>query len=115
VIQKHAGCGEGGRWGGLWDFPRFALASPGEGDTAKALIAGVDSLTGVLVRPLRQLTMLKHSVTRFRITLECHLTEYVSRRAASGAAAEVAWVTPAELDAYPLSVSGRKLGRILEV
>ncbi|HVC92742.1 MAG TPA: A/G-specific adenine glycosylase [Pirellulales bacterium] len=105
--------GESGRWGGLWDFPRFALASPGDGDTAEALIAGVDLLTGVLVLPLRQLTTLKHSVTRFRITLECHLAEYVSRRAARETAAEIAWVTPADLDDFPLSVTGRKLGRLI--
>ncbi len=105
--------GERGRWGGLWDFPRFALPTPGDGDTADALVAGVDSLTGVLVRPLRQLTTLKHSVTRFRITLDCHLAEYVSRRRGNGTSAEMAWVAPAELDAYPLSVTGRKLGRLI--
>jgi A/G-specific adenine glycosylase len=105
--------GEGGRWAGLWDFPRFTMSSQTDRDTADALIAGVDSLTGVSVRPLRKLTTLKHSVTRFRITLECHLAEYVSRRAVKGTAAEIAWVTPAELDAYPLSVTGRKLGRLL--
>jgi len=105
--------GEGGRWGGLWDFPRFALASQSDNDTANQLITGVDSLTGMLVRPLRQLTTIKHSVTRFRITLECHLAEYVSRRAANDAVPEIVWVKPAELDAYPLSVTGRKLGRLI--
>jgi A/G-specific adenine glycosylase len=77
------------------------------------LIAGVAALTGVAVRPLRQLTTLKHGVTRFRITLDCHLAEYVSRRRANGSATEVVWVNPSDLETYPLSVTGRTLARLV--
>ncbi|HUY35630.1 MAG TPA: A/G-specific adenine glycosylase [Pirellulales bacterium] len=105
--------GDGGRWAGLWDFPRFPLASPGQVDRTDELIAGVRALTGVVVRPLRKLTTLKHGVTRFRITLDCHLADYVSRPRGAGRAVEIAWVMPAALEGYPLNVTGRKLGRLV--
>jgi A/G-specific adenine glycosylase len=102
-----------GRWAGLWDFPRFALAPDGDGDVSEKLIEGVASMTGVVSRPVRQLATLKHTVTRFRIMLDCHLAEYVSRRGKRHVLSPLAWVTPAELEEYPLSVTGRKLARLV--
>ncbi|MGO8689919.1 MAG: A/G-specific adenine glycosylase [Thermoguttaceae bacterium] len=128
---------DGGRWAGLWDFPRFALeASRGQsqfssrglsqfssdengtvplaGDLSRALAAGVRTLTGVGVRPRRHLKTLRHGVTRFRITLECYEAESISPAQGKLAAAALRWVRPGELETYPLSSTARKLARLVQ-
>ncbi|MEX0713739.1 MAG: A/G-specific adenine glycosylase, partial [Pirellulales bacterium] len=100
------------RWAGLWDFPRFEL---GErcGDAPHGLAEQLLSLTGIVARPAGLLATLKHSVTRFRITLDCHLADYVSSgRPPEGT--ELKWTRPGELESYPLSATGRRLSRLLD-
>lgn len=103
----------GERWAGLWDFPRFSVAA-GSKPESVVLIEGVASCTSVVCRPRELLRTLKHSVTRFRITLECHLADYVRLAPGKRAARpKITWVSPDELDGYPLSVTGRKLARLI--
>ncbi len=105
--------GDGGRWAGLWDFPRFALSeSEGEG-LEQELAEKLKALTGVVARPRELLTTLKHGVTRFRITLDCHLADYVSASRRPPAEAELRWIEPGDFESYPLSVTGRKLSRLV--
>jgi A/G-specific adenine glycosylase len=98
-------CGEGERWAGLWDFPRFVAT---DGD-----IAGrVAEQAGTRIKTGRLLTTIKHSVTRFRITLRCYEGEYVSaanRRPGN----PIRWVTVDRLTELPLSVTGRRIARLL--
>ena len=131
---------DGGRWAGLWDFPRFALEAaakppglsqfssrglsqfssdengtvPLGGDLSRALAAGVRGLTGVRVRPRRRLKTFRHGVTRFRITLECYEGECISNAKGKSAAAALRWVRPGELETYPLSSTARKLARLVQ-
>jgi A/G-specific adenine glycosylase len=107
-------CGEGERWAGLWDFPRFAVSKGG-----KQIADGVRWLTGVRVARPRQIATLRHGVTRFRITLNCYLAKRAGtfapqnhQRRANGDA-EQRWVNPNELTEYPLSSTGRKIARLL--
>jgi A/G-specific adenine glycosylase len=104
--------GDGGRWAGLWDFPRFPL--DGEHPTAieKELIEGVRRLTGVEILPGTLLKTLRHGVTRFRITLDCFAAEYISETD-RGSPAQIRWVRPAELKKYPLSTTGRKMTQLI--
>lgn len=109
---------EGQRWAGLWDFPRFALAD-GFVDAESAALdehvaRQVASLTGAIIAPRRKLTTLIHGVTRFRITLDCYLADYL-RGAADKPAGQLthAWVSPGEIESYPLCVTGRKIARLL--
>lgn len=117
VVIEHRGqvllrrCSEGERWAGLWDFPRFAIEASEEQPRAAQLVRKVQELTGVVIEPLDQLTTLRHGVTRFRITLECHRARYIS--GPQKPAAELQWVKPSELAHYPLSTTGRKLSRLL--
>ncbi len=106
---------QGGRWAGLWDFPRFPLDGPAAKPQAEGrqLIDGVRRLTGVRVRMGRHLQTFKHGVTRFRITLECYEAEYLSIARGKIEAAALRWLRPDELDAYPLSTTGRKLARLV--
>ncbi len=112
------------RWAGLWDFPRvdlnghsaalspdvFTGATTAEvrrhlQDAVRAL-TGIDSELGGLV------TEIRHSVTRFRIRLLCFDAEHRGGRL-SGRADALRWVPPGEFEHVPLSVSGRRLARLL--
>jgi A/G-specific adenine glycosylase len=59
-----------------------------------------------------RLTRIKHGVTRYRITLDCYQSHVVSGRRRGGAR-QLPWVRPDDLDGYPLSVTGRKISRLI--
>ncbi len=101
-----------GRWAGLWDFPRFTVA-PGDPEQLWAQLGPqVQQQTGVRVRPGPLLATLRHAVTRYRITLDCYAATYVGGAVPSHDDAGPRWLLPEELDAYPLSTTGRKLSRL---
>jgi A/G-specific adenine glycosylase len=109
-------CGDGERWAGLWDFPRFAVEAKGVADLESEAAANVRRLTGVDVEMGERLATIQHGVTRFRITLECRAARYVSGRLRGNGvagAADLVWVKPETLDQYALSTTGRKIGRLL--
>jgi A/G-specific adenine glycosylase len=101
-------CGVGERWEGLWDFPRFPW---GEAGTTTVLAESVQRLTGVTIVPGPLLMTIKHGVTRFRITLSCHLAEYRSGQLKHCDA--MTWADHAQLDELPLSTTGRRIARKL--
>jgi hypothetical protein len=51
-------------------------------------------------------------VTRFRITLGCYIAEWIDGEAVDGKC-DFRWVAPGQLAKLPLSVTGRKLARLL--
>ena len=101
----------GERWAGLWDFPRFPLASA-NGSWAEEIADKLASTTGVSAKIAGPLTTLTHGVTRFRITLDCHWADCVS--APRRPPPEVRWLTARQLSDYPLSTTGRKVARLLQ-
>ncbi|MGQ0632991.1 MAG: A/G-specific adenine glycosylase [Planctomycetaceae bacterium] len=68
--------------------------------------------TGIEVEMRRQLGILKHGVTRYRITLECYLAEWQSGEPPESAPA-ARWAAPGEFAEFPLSTTGRHLARLL--
>jgi A/G-specific adenine glycosylase len=105
-------CGPNERWAGLWDFPRFPIEAVDEASLDKQLIDKVAALTGLCIEPLRRLTTLKHGVTRFRITLDCHEARRIGGRL--GRRASLArWLSPVRLSDLPLSVTGRQISELL--
>ena len=117
VVVRRAGrvllrrCGPKERWAGLWDFPRFSVtAARAEGRLAEVLRALVTRQTGVVVELAHQFATIKHTVTRFRITLLCYEATHVDG-ALSGD--HLRWVAPSRLGEYPLSTTGRKIGQLL--
>ena len=102
---------DGQRWGGLWDFPRFAIQSELPGDLQQELIDNVARLAGVEILPGQHRDTIRHGVTRFRITLECYDATFVRCRDATPPS--IVWLRPAELETYPLSTTGRKMSRLL--
>jgi A/G-specific adenine glycosylase len=103
---------EGERWAGLWDFPRFSIPEPDENELPHSLAEEVRAATGLAVRPTRRLATLKHGVTRFRITLHCYEVQHLSGRI-NGHCGRAAWLRLNEFADYPLSVTGRKISKLL--
>ena len=99
---------DGERWAGLWDFVRFAVD---EQFTLSSVIQAVQEQTGLNVELGHQIAELKHSVTRYRIRLKCYTAEAISGRLQ--AATQWHEVSAAKFCEYPLSVTGRKLAKLL--
>lgn len=93
----------GERWAGLWDFVRFASADESLSHHLRKNL-GVDAAIGA------HLATIRHSVTRYRITLVCYLADWQAGEPASG---EFRWVAPADFAEFPLSTTGRKLSLLL--
>lgn len=106
-------CAEGERWAGLWDFPRFGVNEAQGAARRRELVDSVLRQTGVTVGPTHLLATIRHGVTRYRITLDCHAADYLSGRIHSVNGARLVWIKPSELDEYPLSATGRKICRLI--
>lgn len=103
---------EGGRWAGLWDFPRFALEAEQPDAVVEELAAKVREATGLAVSIGAKCHTLRHGVTRFRITLDCY--EAVPAKVGGGRPQSgYRWVRVDQLEQYPLSITGRRLARLL--
>ncbi|MCA9213340.1 MAG: A/G-specific adenine glycosylase [Planctomycetales bacterium] len=104
-------CAEDERWAGLWDFPRFAVATDETKTLDASIVSNVQRLTGVTVATGPKLTTIKHGVTRYRITLECYAAKHFAGRLKKNSECE--WTTTKQLEHYPLSVTGRKIAKLI--
>jgi A/G-specific adenine glycosylase len=104
-------CGPDQRWAGLWDFPRFPIQPCNGFALLRQLEDKTREMTGIHVQAGRQLTQIKHGVTRYRITLLCHEARRIGGRLRDRS---MRWVPPTALNEYPLSVTGRRISRLLE-
>jgi A/G-specific adenine glycosylase len=108
-------CQPGERWAGLWDVPRFGAPAEEDGNLATYIASQTRELLGIRVRAAQKITILKHGVTRFRITLHCYeaLAATSRENTSRSRAGDVRWVKVNELGDYPLSVTGRKIAQLL--
>jgi A/G-specific adenine glycosylase len=115
---------EGQRWAGLWDFVRFPV------DDVKALLphsglrpqraipaklqrtlrTRLADEVGADVSELRFLKEIRHSVTRYRIRLQCLHAETDELPPLTD---HLQVVDPAAFDNFPLSVTGRQLADLI--
>ena len=100
-----------GRWASMWEFPHGPL-EPGESADAAAERLLVQ-LTGLRARVGPELAVIRHGVTRFRITLVCFEAEHESGDFRPGFYRRAAWLAPAELPAHPVSAPQRRLAKLL--
>jgi len=105
-------CPDGGRWAGLWDFPRYELAAEHEPRRRDELANKLRDETGLAIELGTRLATIRHGVTRFRIPLDCYEARCTSGRLRRGAGRPMRWVGPKDLDTYPLSTTGRALSRM---
>ncbi len=116
--------GDDERWAGLWDFPRVTVESgepegpraPSVADLQKlarsTLTDWVRQHLGLTLRDWEPVTEIRHGVTRYRIRLLC-LTATTEPPRGKTPPAGVRWVTSAELADVPLSMTGRKLAKLV--
>lgn len=103
-------CRSDQRWAGLWDYPRFDVGSTKSDALAAWLQQRVKETTGLAISVPHPTTTIRHSVTRYRISLSCHAA---TCRHAKDVAAEWRWVAVSDLSEYPLSVTGRRISQML--
>lgn len=104
------------RWGGLWDFPRTEV--PEDAAVETLLPAFTRETTGLRVHLGTLMKTLRHSVTKYRITLDCYRGELPAKNAGrlrkkTPHNEEIRWVAIKDLSDYPLSVTGRKIARLV--
>jgi len=104
---------EGGRWAGLWDFPRYEMDHEVEPVLFRRLRDMLRTQTGIDAVPESHQKRLKHGVTRFRITLDCYSARFVASGKPPADAPEWKWVTPGQMAEHPLSTTGRKLAALV--
>jgi A/G-specific adenine glycosylase len=101
-----------GRWSGMWEFPRAELSGTEPEETAARRI--VRELTGLRTKIGSELLTIRHSVTRFAVTLVCFEAEHLRGEFASEFYQQGAWLLPAELAKYPVSAPQRRLATALQ-
>ena len=108
-------------WSGLWGFPRFTAPWKTEIDceqglskrAATSLERRVLEETGIHVSSFDSLPLIRHSVTRYRISLYCFATQYMGGEIHCGERA-TRWVSPNDLDSHPLSMTARKVANTIK-
>jgi A/G-specific adenine glycosylase len=106
-VQRPAG----GRWAGMWEFPHGPLLQGESHEAAASRL--LQQLTGLHAKVGSEMLTIRHSITRYRITLTCFEAEYVGGEFQSRFYAEGRWLPLADLAAYPVSSPQRRLARFL--
>ena len=100
-------CQPGEHWSGLWDFPRITANE----SNVSEIVELVRDQTGLTVSLDKPFLMLKHAVTRYRITLHCfHATRIQGRTSKQ---ASLRWLPVDELQQLAMSTTGRKIAEQL--
>src|SRR5262249_33667296 len=100
-----------GRWSNMWEFPHAELSRSESHPEAAARV--LEDLTGVSAKVGREWLTVRHTVTRFRITLVCLEAKYRAGEFCSDFYTEGRWVKPIDLRQYPVSSPQRRLAESL--
>ena len=109
LLLRHA---EGRRWAQMWDFLRFPLTptrSVSEEHAHREIGRKITRQTGLVVDRCVPVTTIKHTVTRFRITLACFEATAKSGRVKSASFADTCWIDPSDLPEFALNTTARRL------
>jgi A/G-specific adenine glycosylase len=96
-----------GLLGGMWEFPG-GKQEAGE-SLPGALRREIAEELGIAITVEEQLTRIKHAYTHFRITLHAFHARLADGRPQNIEVAAHAWVTLADLPAYPFAVTDQKI------
>jgi A/G-specific adenine glycosylase len=101
------------RWAGMWLFPNAEVA---RSETPEAAVKRVLlSTTGLRGKASGIVCVVRHSVTRFKITLDAYRAVELSGTAKAQSVAEIAWKEPSELADLAMPAAHRKIAeRLLE-
>ncbi len=98
----------GGRWAGLWDFPRTTTESFA---SIEAAARHLSKEIGIRIEPKHRVTTIRHAVTKYRISLHVHDAELVDRRRKPPRPWR--YVSVGAMADLPMSVTGRKIASLL--
>ncbi|QDV64160.1 A/G-specific adenine glycosylase [Crateriforma conspicua] len=101
---------KGGRWAGLWDFPRPVESSIDTGESATRWLA--DQL-GCSMALGSELATIRHAVTKYRIRLSVHRVRS-NEATLPRPPSPWTWLSVGEMSQKPLSVTGRKIAKMLD-
>lgn len=101
---------EQGRWANMWEFPHHPLEWMESYESAANRLMERLGIEGKIDS---EIATIRHSVTRFRITMVCLAVAHRQGAIRAGEHAEAIWVRPGDLHTYPLSVPQRRLARIV--
>jgi len=100
-----------GRWAGMWEFPHGPLLEDESHEAAAARL--LHQLTGLHAKVGSELLSIRHTITRYRITLTCLEAEFAGGEFQSCFYVEGRWLSLAALAGYPVSSPQRRLARFL--
>jgi A/G-specific adenine glycosylase len=102
VVQRPAS----GRWANLWEFPHLEmnLLEPHAAAAERLL-----SQLGLQAKILSEVAVIRHAVTRFRITMTCLEAVVTGGEFVPGTYPRAEWLTAMQLSHRPFSVPQRKL------
>ncbi len=98
---------EADRWQNMWELPHGVRLPAEIPAIAAARLA--QELTGFTVQPGAVIATVRHSVTRFRITMVCVESVRTSGTFGPGFYTEASWLLPEEIAQLPVSAPQRKL------
>jgi len=119
---------EGGRWAGMWDFPRIDVTQElaraerhsNPSPSPDRVEESVRRSLGLPIRLGSHFLRFRHTVTRFRITVDCFLAELVSADKTPARVkpiepgwSDATWLEPSALEHIPLSSPGRRIAAAL--
>ena len=101
------------RWAGMWLFPNAEVA---RSETPEAAVKrALLSSTGLSGKPAGIVCAVRHSVTRFKITLDAYRTVELSGTAKPRTVAEIVWQKPSDLSDLAMPAAHRTIAeRLLE-
>jgi ADP-ribose pyrophosphatase YjhB (NUDIX family) len=99
------------RWAGMWLFPNAQVSA---GETAEAAVArALVTTVGLRGEATELLCVVRHTVTRFRITLDAYRTRVSAGVAEARTVGEFAWKKPQELLALAMPNAHRRIATAL--
>ncbi len=98
---------EGGRWGGLWDFPRTTNHSF---DNIADAASELEKSLGVAIATGIQVETIKHAVTKFRISLHVYQASLARQLPPMQ---PWCYLTLDEMAELPMSVTGRRIVELI--
>jgi A/G-specific adenine glycosylase len=97
------------RWAGMWQFPATEVARRESAE--QALRRAVREAAGIEIDVREKATVVRHSVTRYRITLDAYRCRAARGRTRAGGL--VRWIEPREISALALPSAHRALAERL--
>ncbi|HNT25149.1 MAG TPA: A/G-specific adenine glycosylase [Anaerolineales bacterium] len=102
---------QNGLLGGLWEFPG-GKQQDGE-DLPACLRREIDEELGVAIEVGPELGVYRHAFTHFRITLHAFCCQLLAGQPRPIQAADIRWVTPVDLETYPMGKVDRQIAKKL--